>query len=264
MKKNLYAVIMAGGKGTRFWPLSREAFPKQFLRLVGERTMLQDTIHRLEGKVRHSNILVVTTKGQKNLVEWQTKESLGDVHCVVEPEGKNTAPAVVLAAMKLYKKSKDALMLVLPSDHHIGDMELFRAAIDRAIPVAEGGRLVTFGIKPVRPETGYGYIKTGRRLKDGVYRAERFVEKPDLKTAKSFVKGGGYYWNSGMFLFRAVDVLAEAKKLMPLLYRQFSEIAPVLNTANEEDSLKKAYRTMKEESIDYGVMEKTKKLAVTP
>ncbi|MDP2167923.1 MAG: mannose-1-phosphate guanylyltransferase/mannose-6-phosphate isomerase [Thermodesulfovibrionales bacterium] len=261
-KKQLHAVIMAGGKGTRFWPLSREAFPKQFLRLIGERTLIQDTIHRLRGGIKPSNILVVTTKGQKDIVEWQLKELLGGVNCILEPEGKNTAPAVALAAFKLYKKSKDALMLILPSDHHIGDAGAFLSAVETAAAAARKGDIVTFGIKPSRPETGYGYIKTGKKLMAGVFSAARFIEKPDLKTAKTFLKDGSYYWNSGIFLFRVKDIIAELKRHMPELHQAFSEIARYLNTDKEEEALKEVYRKLKEESIDYGVMEKSERIAV--
>jgi len=260
--KNLYAVIIAGGKGTRFWPLSRESFPKQFLRLVGERTLLQDTIHRLEGKVTPSNIMVVTTKGQKNIVEWQLKDALGAVNCIVEPEGKNTAPAVALAAFKLYKKSKEASMLVLPSDHYIGDPDAFISAVQEAIHIAGTGKIVTFGIKPSRPETGYGYIKAGRKIKGNAFLVERFVEKPNRETAKEFLKEGSYYWNAGIFLFRVKDIIGEFKTYMPDIYNAFSRASKSFGTDREEEAIAEAYKSIQEESIDYGVMEKSKKMAV--
>lgn len=262
LRKKLYAVIIAGGKGTRFWPLSREAFPKQFLRLIGERTLLQDTIHRLEGEVKPSNIMIITTRGQKDIVDWQLREIMDGVNCVVEPEGKNTAPAIALAAFKLHKRARDAIMLVLPSDHYIGDTELFKTAVRRAIPLANKGKMVTFGIKPTRPETGYGYIKTANKIMADVFHVSKFTEKPDTKTARSFLKEGTYYWNSGIFLLRVKDILQEIKTYMPDMYSSFKAISPFLNTAKEEETLKKLYGSIKDESIDYGIMEKSKRLTV--
>jgi mannose-1-phosphate guanylyltransferase/mannose-6-phosphate isomerase len=262
-KKNLYAVIMAGGKGTRFWPLSRETFPKQFLKIVGQGTLLQNTIHRLAGEVRPSNIMVVTTEGQKDIVKWQLKEVVEDFHSVVvEPEGKNTAPAIALSAFKLYGKDPNALMLVLPSDHYVSDAEKFKVTLRHAVPFAEKGGLVTFGIKPRKPETGYGYIKAGRRLAAGVFAVSSFVEKPDLKTARTYVKDGSYYWNSGIFLFRAKDIIGELKKYMPGTHKAFTGIARSFNTEDEDSALRGIYHGLEEESIDYGVMEKSRKVTM--
>jgi mannose-1-phosphate guanylyltransferase/mannose-6-phosphate isomerase len=257
LNKNLHAVIMAGGKGTRFWPLSRETFPKQFLKLQGERTLIQDTIWRLKGAVRKQNVLVVTTEVQRSIVEWQVREMLGTINYVVEPEGKNTAPAIALAAYKLYKKNRDALLLVLPSDHFIGEPESFRAAVLAAVPAAEKGNIVTFGIKPSRPETGYGYIKSGRKRAGGVRLVERFVEKPSMNRARQYLKDGSYYWNSGMFLFRAADMIEEFKIHMPALHDAFMGIRSKLNTNGEGPALQSIYRNLHEESIDYGIMEKS-------
>jgi len=262
LRKNLYAVIMAGGKGTRFWPLSRETFPKQFLRLVGDRTLLQNTIHRLEGEIPPENFMIITTGPHSELVLWQTKDSLASGCAVIEPEGKNTAPAIALAAFKLRKLSKDALMLVLPSDHFIKDPDAFKNTIRQAIPVAKEGKIVTFGVVPSRPETGYGYINAGRLLKKGVYQVKRFIEKPDLKKAVEFLKEGSYYWNSGIFLFRARDIIDEFKKYMPDLYGAFLKAEKSLNTGDEGEALKGVYEALKGESIDYGIMERSKRVAV--
>lgn len=262
IKKDLYAVVMAGGKGTRFWPLSREAFPKQFLKLVGERTLLQDTIHRLSGEVRPSNILIVTTKDQRDIVEWQVRELLGNANCVVEPEGKNTAAAIALAAFKLYRENRNALMLVLPSDHYISDTSSFKSTLRRAVPLVEKGSIITFGIKPSRPETGYGYIKAGKGISKGVFNVVRFVEKPDAKTAKVYIKEGSYYWNSGMFMFRAKDIIGELKKYMPEMYRAFKGMAGDFDTEKHEETLKGIYGNLQDKSIDYGVMEKSKNITM--
>jgi mannose-1-phosphate guanylyltransferase/mannose-6-phosphate isomerase len=258
----LFAVIMAGGKGTRFWPLSRETFPKQFLKLLSERTLIQDTIHRMGELVSGDNIVIVTTESQKGIVDWQARELLGNVNSVVEPQGRNTAPAIALVAFKLFKQSKDALMLVLPSDHFIGDTSLFTATMQRAIPVAEEGKLVTFGVIPTKPETGYGYIKAGRNISKGVFRVAKFVEKPDAGTAKSYLDKGGFYWNSGMFLFKAQDLIDEIRTHMPELYAAFSRISRHLNTDKEEKALEEVYAGIEEQSIDYGVMEKSKNVAM--
>ena len=258
--KNLYAVIMAGGKGTRFWPLSRETFPKQFLKIVGDRTLIQDTIHRLHGSVRPSNVLIVTTRDQLDIVRWQVRDMLGKARCVIEPEGRNTAPAIALAAFKLHKKNPEALMLVLPSDHHISDTGAFGATLMAALPHAARGRIVTLGIKPVRPETGFGYIKAGRRARDGAYKVQEFTEKPNLRAAKSFLLDGSYYWNSGMFLFKAGVIIDEVKKYMPDTFKAFVAVRGALNTKREDAALAKMYGGLKNESIDYGIMEKSKKV----
>lgn len=261
-RKNLYAVIMAGGKGTRFWPLSRETFPKQFLKIVGERTLIQETIHRLYGEVKPSNTLIVTTRGQSDIVRWQLMEILEDVKCVIEPEGRNTAPAIALAAYKLHKKNPRALMLVLPSDHYMSDTEAFRASVRLAAEEAEGGSIVTFGMTPTRPETGYGYIKAGRKLRKDVYRVEKFVEKPAAKKARSFIKEGSYYWNSGMFLFKTSVIIEEFKRYMPEMHKAFTKIRPKLNTAKEDEALAGIYGTLESVSIDYGIMEKSRKVTM--
>lgn len=259
---HLYPVVMAGGKGTRFWPLSREKFPKQYLKLAGERSLLQDTLMRLGVIAKRGSVHIVTTEAQKDIVDWQAREVMGEFSTVVEPEGKNTAPAIALMAFKLYKKDKDALLLVLPSDHFIRDVPPFEDAVARAARLAAKGRIVTFGITPTRPETGFGYIKAGRSLGDGSYNVSRFVEKPDIKTAKSYLKQGGFYWNSGMFLFRAKDMIEELKRYMPATFKAFDGIRKNFNGKTEEKALKAAYASVDEESIDYGIMEKTKRVAV--
>lgn len=262
MSKNLHAVIMAGGKGTRFWPLSRETFPKQFLKIIGEKTLLESTVERLQGLVRPGNVMIITTANQSELVRWQTKETLSPDCIMVEPEGRNTAPAIALAAFKTSKTNKDALMLVLPSDHHITDRAAFEGAVNEAIAAAMAGSLVTFGIVPDRPETGYGYIKAGEPVKKNVFRVESFVEKPDARRARTFLKDRSYLWNSGIFLFKARTMLNEIKKYMPALYKAFSGTEKKLGTDAEAEALKSVYSGMKAESIDYGVLEKSKRVCV--
>ena len=261
-KNDLYAVVMAGGKGTRFWPLSRETFPKQFLRLTGDNTLLQNTINRLNGEVPPENFLIITTRHQGDLVRWQTGDTLPAGCTVMEPQGRNTAPAIALAAFKIRKRNKNALMLVLPSDHHISDTGAFKTAVKKAGAAAREGNLVTFGVVPSRPETGYGYIKAGKSIGKGIYKVERFVEKPGRKEAQSFLKEGSFFWNSGIFLFRVRDILAEMKKYMPELYNAFSKIEKSLDAEKEEEALKSVYASIEGESIDYGIMERSKRVAV--
>lgn len=259
----LHVVIMAGGKGTRFWPLSRETFPKQFLKIIGERTLLQDTIHRFGAQVPPSRITIVTTAAQNDIVSWQVRDLLGDTETIVEPMGRNTAPAIALSVFKIFKRDKNATILVLPSDHYISEPEKFRNTIASAIAVAAKGRLVTFGIVPKRAETGYGYIKRGKAATiKGAYEVERFVEKPDHKTAAGYLKDGSYYWNSGMFLFRAKDMVQEFAAHMPELHKAMVGLSKVLNTAREGEALGKVYPTLQDESIDYGVMEKSTRVSV--
>ena len=263
--RHLHAVIMAGGKGTRFWPLSRETFPKQFLKIFGDKTLLQNTIERLEGKVPPGNFIIITTQNQAELVRWQTKGVLPPECVVTEPEGRNTAPAIALAAFKKRKADRSALLLVLPSDHYIRDNAAFSAAVDAAIPMAEAGYLVTFGIVPTRPETGYGYIKSGKaplgKNKD-VLRVERFVEKPDAKKARAFLNDSSYLWNSGIFLFKAQAIIAEMKRHMPALHSAFAGIERQLGAPGEQKALEGLYGRIEPDSIDYGVLEKSKRVCV--
>ena len=268
-KKHLHAVIMAGGRGTRFWPVSRETFPKQFLRIFGDRTLLQSTIDRLNGHVPPDNFTIITASSQAELVRWQTRDAVAPQNVLLEPKGKNTAPAIALAAFKKKKADKDALLLVLPSDHYVRDIAAFRLAIDTAIPFAESGRLVTFGIVPTRPETGYGYIKvkTGKKEKTktlgkNVFPVERFVEKPEIEAARAFVEDGSYLWNSGIFLFSAQTIIEEIKKHMPALYKAFARIEKHLGTGQEQKALEDVYSRIEEDSIDYGVLEKSGRVCV--
>ncbi len=263
-KDNLYAVIMAGGKGTRFWPLSREMFPKQYLKLVGDNTLIQETMLRVKEAVAPERIYVITTEAQKSIVDWQVGEVLGTANSVLEPRGRNTAPAIAYMAFKLHKLDPDAVLLVLPSDHHISDRASFNACVKKAAQAAADGGIVTFGIVPTRPETGYGYIKSGpsKGKGDGIHEVERFVEKPDRTTAEGYLKEGGYYWNSGMFVFKAATMLEELKAYMPTTYNAFAAASEALNTPEEAEAVREAYQLVEEESIDYGIMEKSRKVSM--
>ena len=212
----LYGVILAGGWGTRFWPLSRSQYPKQVLRLLGSESMLQTTVERLLPRIPANRLAVVTNADQAELIHQELHgKGWDEVRIWIEPEGRNTAAAVGLAAVYLEEEAEEALMAVFPADHFIRDQASLLQALDLGAVWAQAGYLVTFGIPPTRPETGYGYIKQGAPLDDQgrVYRAARFIEKPPLARAQEFVAAGGYYWNSGIFVFRR-DVLLD--RLFPI------------------------------------------------
>ena len=218
-------VILSGGAGTRLWPLSRRAYPKQFLPLVSGRTMLQETAGRVGG-IGFAPPIVVCNDEHRFLVAEQLREIDAPAgRIVLEPVGRNTAPAIAAAAFLLAADDPDTLMLVQPSDHHIADPEAFSRVIETAIPAARCGQLTTFGIAPSRPETGYGYIQTGAPVDglDGVFSVHRFVEKPDRNMAEQYISAGGYFWNSGIFLFRAGCYLEELERLAPDVFRTSRE-----------------------------------------
>lgn len=255
------AVIMAGGSGTRLWPLSRAGHPKQFLALHGDKTMLQQTAERLSG-LPTSESITICNEEHRFFVAEQLREidALGKI--ILEPVGRNTAPAIALAA--LLEKKDDPLLLVLAADHVIADQVAFKEAVMRAIPLAESGKLVTFGIVPTEVNTGYGYIEAGDPL-DGANYVASFKEKPDLETAGNYVRHGGYYWNSGMFLFKASRYLQELKTHRP-------DIAVACETATATVSSDldftridgDAFKACPDDSIDYAVMEKTRDAVVVP
>lgn len=253
-------VIMAGGSGTRLWPLSRAAHPKQFLRLHGEDTMLQATVKRLSGLDIQASITICNEE-HRFFVAEQLREidKLGSI--ILEPVGRNTAPAIALAALTA---KDDPLLLVLAADHVIQDEAAFREAVIRAIPLAEAGKLVTFGIVPSDPHTGYGYIKRGKDLGEG-FEVEAFVEKPTSGIAQDYFSSGDYYWNSGMFLFRASSYLEELKKFRPDILEQCK--ASVMEVKADLDFLridKDMFESCPAESVDYAVMEKTSHAVVVP
>ncbi len=258
--KNLFPVILSGGSGTRLWPLSREQLPKQLLTLVGDgSTMLQDTVTRLTGLAAIQPPLVVCNEEHRFLIADQLGEiCLGGARIILEPVGRNTAPAVALAANLVLEglgEQDDPLMLVLPADHVIADTNAFHAAIQTAIPFAAAGSLVTFGIVPTAPETGYGYIRHGL-LESGAAAIVEFVEKPDRARAEIFLKSGDYLWNSGMFLFSARAFLRE-------LNAQAPDIATAVGKACANPKIdggfvrvdRKAFEAGRSDSIDYAIME---------
>jgi mannose-1-phosphate guanylyltransferase/mannose-6-phosphate isomerase len=264
----MYAVILAGGSGTRFWPLSRETTPKQMLRVFGDLTMIQQTVSRLGDEIPVGHIYIVTGQKYAYDIRQQLLEvgGMDGVNILNEPVGRNTAPAIGFAAAHIARKSPDAVIAVMPSDHIIMKNDVFREVLRKANALARKGYLTTIGIRPDRPETGYGYILTGKRLsKDaeiGEFEVERFVEKPDIKTAKSYMKSGSYLWNSGIFVWRVKDVLGEIRRQLPDLYRGIVAIQKSAGKKNEEETVASVYEAIKPVSIDYGIMEKAKKVAV--
>jgi mannose-1-phosphate guanylyltransferase/mannose-6-phosphate isomerase len=256
------AVILAGGKGTRFWPLSRENCPKQMLNIVGEDTLLRQTIKRLDGFISLDNVWIITTDILAQDIRFHLK-SLGKdaerIRFIIEPSGRNTAPAVTLAAMILNKLSSDSVMVVMPSDHIISDTKQFQNKLQVAVEAAQEGYLVTFGIVPTRPEAVYGYIRSGRPFKDSsdeIFHAEGFFEKPDAKTAETFLNQGGYYWNSGIFVWKTAKILKEIERYLPSLFKELKKIDELNDLRNE--TFKELYSSLESISIDHGVMEKSR------
>ncbi|MDV1504038.1 mannose-1-phosphate guanylyltransferase/mannose-6-phosphate isomerase [Klebsiella quasipneumoniae subsp. quasipneumoniae] len=268
----LLPVIMAGGTGSRLWPMSRELYPKQFLSLHGGNSMLQETVSRLDG-LRVEDPLVICNEQHRFLVAEQLRKiSKLSNNIILEPIGRNTAPAIALAAFlaTIKDNDEDPLLLVLAADHVIEDVDAFHNAVNKAIPLATRGELVTFGIVPSGPETGYGYIKRGNILQDSitdVFSVMSFVEKPDLDTAKSYVDSGEYYWNSGMFLFRATRYLEELSKFRPDIYSACQLAMKELQPDSIEEFIRidnNAFVNCPDESVDYAVMEKTSSAVVVP
>lgn len=263
-------VIMAGGTGSRLWPMSRELYPKQFLRLYGEYSMLQETVSRLDN-LDIGNPFVICNEQHRFLVA----EQLRKIHkfsnnVILEPVGRNTAPAIALAALNAIKNGDDPLLLVLAADHVISDHKAFHQAICNAIPFAEQGKLVTFGIVASLPETGYGYIHRGESQhyeSAQAFAVQRFVEKPNLTTARQYIESGEYYWNSGMFLFKASRVLDELSIFRPDILAACKEAISTLHTDVVQDFIrvdKDIFTACPDESIDYAVMEKTTEAVVIP
>ncbi|KMW47009.1 mannose-1-phosphate guanylyltransferase/mannose-6-phosphate isomerase [Ralstonia insidiosa] len=263
---NIYPVILCGGSGTRLWPMSRGGYPKQYLRLTGEHTLVQQTALRLRGIGNVAGPIMITNEDQRFIVAEQMRSIAVEPSAIVlEPMGRDTAPAVAVAALLALQATPDALLLVLPSDHVIQDDAVFGKLATIAAGVAKDNFLVTFGVEPTEPHTGYGYIRGGEALAatDGTYRVERFVEKPDAVTAARLLEEGGYYWNSGMFMLKASAYLDELRQHAPDILRQ-AELA--LNAAKRDADFVRldaeAFGASPKLSIDYAVMEKTAQAAV--
>jgi mannose-1-phosphate guanylyltransferase/mannose-6-phosphate isomerase len=270
----LHAVILAGGGGTRLWPLSRAAYPKQFLKLLGEHTLLQQTILRMDDFIPPQRVWVVTGVAQEAIVRAQLSllPSQGNIHVLGEPLSRNTAAAIGLAALRLQEADPDAVMVVLPADHWIARPEAFVSLLQSAVAVARRGLLVTLGIVPDQPASGYGYLQRGKSLKIGpkrknfvkVYHVSRFIEKPEVQEARRYLDSGDYYWNAGIFVWRAATILEEIATHLPLLSQGLAELAQSHDQENATDVLNAVYERLDSISIDYGVLEKSSRLVVTP
>ena len=262
-----HAVIMAGGTGSRLWPVSRRAHPKQLLKLAGDDTMFEHSVYRMAPLMGPEQIYVVARADLVDALSAQVP-SLPGANYIVEPEGRGTAPAIALAAIHLLQSDPDAVMAVLTADHYIADTAAFRTTLAAARKLAQDRHLVTLGMKPLFASTGFGYIKQGSRgrLVDGLtaYEVAAFAEKPDAETAEAMLKSGDYVWNGGMFIWRADRILQEFERQMPTLYQQLMEISAALGTPDYETVLARVWPTVEKESIDFGIMEGAEDVVVLP
>ncbi len=264
----MHAVIMAGGRGTRFWPRSREKKPKHLLDIVSRRTIIQETVDRIKPLVKPKNILIVTGRKHARELMKQLPEIPAN-NILIEPVGRNTAACIGWAAIHVQKKAKDDVMVVLPSDHGIGDPARYRQVIAAAAEAAEkDNALVTIGIEPTSPHTGFGYMEggasQGRVAGEALLRVKSFREKPNLQQAKAFLKNGHFYWNSGMFVWKASTILAEIEKFLPELHSGLMTIKASMGKPSEAQTVSKIYKNLASISIDYGVMEKAEDVFVIP
>lgn len=262
----MYAVIMAGGLGTRFWPKSREKHPKQLLNIYGKKTLIQSTAERLKPLISDENLFVVSTVKQLDQIRKQLP-SIPRKNYIIEPKGKNTAPCIGLSALFLERIDPESVMIVLPADHLIKNKNLFHKTLKAGTRIAsERESLVTIGIQPFYPATGYGYIQFNQALEDvdGVtlLKVKTFAEKPNLETAKRFLNSGDFLWNSGIFIWKTKTILKEIEENLPHLYDGLLEIKEVLGTPKQEETINRVYCQIKSISIDYGVMEHTKDVTV--
>ncbi|ASS74927.1 hypothetical protein CIG75_07980 [Tumebacillus algifaecis] len=264
----LYAVILAGGVGSRFWPKSSSANPKQFLQIFGDKSLLQTTASRVRPLIRQDCIYVVTNDRYFDKIREQLPE-LPPENLIIEPEARETAAGIGLAAVRLARRDPQAVMAVLPSDHFIGSEQDFRRCLSWAAEFARNHKmLVTFGIRPTEPKTGYGYIKMDRLLVNDngrrAYHVAEFTEKPDFERALRFLQSGKYLWNSGMFVWRVQEVLHAYRRYMPEMYQQLAHLYEILGTPDEKEQFRETYGKMEKLSVDYAIMEKADNVAVIP
>ena len=263
MAKHL--VIMAGGIGSRFWPMSTPQCPKQFLDITGcGKTMIQQTFERYDGIIDIDHVWVVTSKNYKDLVLEQL-QGINPQHVLLEPCMRNTAPCIAYVSWKIQKEDQDAIFAVVPSDHLILMEDEFKKVINKGFEfVAKGNRILTLGMRPSRPDTGYGYIEQGEAEENGVFKLKSFREKPDLKTAIKYLQEGGYTWNSGMFLWSVKTIVSELRQFVPEVAAIMDKIAPFMFTEKEQETINQLFPDCTKISIDYAVMEKTSLAYVMP
>ncbi|MFQ5781059.1 MAG: mannose-1-phosphate guanylyltransferase, partial [Nitrospiria bacterium] len=262
----MYGVILAGGSGTRFWPLSREEYPKQLLKIFGNQTLIQATLSRVSDLIPLKSLYIITNPQQAEQIRLQLSPPAAGPFFISEPAGRNTAAAVGLAAVTLRKKFQDGTMVVFSADHYIRDNPSFIHALRLAEKIAKDGHLVTLGAKATRPETAYGYIQKGRPFEGHptAFTVKRFIEKPDMEAAERYGKRGDTFWNTGIFAWRISTILEEIGHFLPKLAEGLREIEPDIGTVREEETLQRIYPQLTAISIDYGVLEKSNRMAVIP
>jgi mannose-1-phosphate guanylyltransferase len=265
MSKN-YMLIMAGGGGTRFWPLSRKDTPKQFINLSGNDALINETIERCAKIIPPERAFIVTNKDQSEAMERVMMPEVPRGNILYEPVGRNTAPCILYAAIHICKKHGDGVLCVFPSDHYITEGGKFLDTLSLAADVAEkSGKVVTIGIKPTFPATGYGYVrKGGPSAHNGVFELDRFVEKPDFGRAQGYVESGEYFWNSGMFVWKVSLVLELYKRFLPRIYNMFMQAEEAFATGNEQKMLAEIYPKLDNISVDYGIMERVDDALIIP
>jgi mannose-1-phosphate guanylyltransferase len=262
-EKLLFPVILAGGSGTRFWPLSRRAFPKQFLPLASGKALLTETLERLGNMALPQQCHVVC--GKTHLaVARKLLPKVPKKNWLAEPQARNTAPAIALALAHISKKNPEALIAVFPADHHVSAPKALRLCLANAMELAQQGHIVTLGILPTRPETGFGYIYRGKALGEGGYKTKAFVEKPDEETAQKYLASGDYFWNAGIFVFRADTMLEAFAKHMPEVAQALLRLREAIGKTNANAVLEREFKKMTATSIDFGVAEKADNMAVVP
>ena len=267
MKKieKVYGVIMAGGGGTRFWPLSRQNEPKQLLNLSGKDLMINETIDRISAVIPRKDIFIVTNVSQTEKMKEAVSGRIEDSHILSEPSARNTAACIGYAAMEIIKKYGDGVMCIFPADHFIKNNIKFAKTLEEAILVAaDSDELITIGITPTFPSTGYGYIRYDRASDALAKRVLEFKEKPDINTAKAYIENGEYVWNSGMFVWKASTILKNFKVYLPDIYEMLISIGEKMSTDEESEALQSIYPAIRSISIDYGIMEKSENVLVIP
>ncbi len=264
-KDNYYAIVMAGGIGSRFWPSSKANNPKQFIDILGiGESLFQTTFKRLSGLIPEENIYILTNERYVEMVKEQIPD-LKEEQIVPEPEMRNTAPSILLGALKIHKKNPDALTIVAPSDHWIDDENAFLDSIQLAFDeVEKEDKIITLGVEPSHPNTGYGYIKYDKENSSSIKKVDQFTEKPDLKKAIQFIEAGNYAWNAGIFVFSTRFILKNFKEHLPQMYNLFEKASEIWNTDKESEFLEQNYGLSENISFDYGIMEKADSVYAIP